>query len=213
MGTPSADDLISTILIDADGVMQRTAVGWEEELAAFLGDRAEPDGEQFLAAIREAEAPTMDGTCDIANNLAVVLRDFDVDTDVEEVLQMWTRIERDLSMTAAVQELRRDKILCCLATNQQSRRAKWMRGHLSYDEVFDRQFYSCELGLAKPDPAYFTTILDQLDVKPSTVLFVDDTAANIEGARSVGLNAELFRRHGGRAALEEILRSYVVLGR
>lgn len=213
MDRPSADDLISTLLIDADGVMQRTAVGWEEELAAFLGDRAEVDGERFLDAIREAEVPTMDGKSDIAEAMARVLRDFDVATDVEEVLEMWTRIERDLSIVSAVSELRRDKVLCCLASNQQSRRARWMRGHLGYDEVFDRQFYSCELGVAKPDPVYFTTILDQLDVKPSTVLFIDDTAVNIEGARSVGLNAELFRRHGGRAALEEILRPYVVLGR
>jgi putative hydrolase of the HAD superfamily len=201
------------MLIDADGVMQRTAVGWEDELAAFLGDRAEADGERFLEAIREAEVPTMNGKTDIADSMAAVLREFDVKTDVEEVLEMWTRIERDLSMVAAVQELRQDKVLCCLATNQQSRRARWMRANLGYEEVFDRQFYSCELGLAKPDPAYFSTILDELDVKASTVLFIDDTEVNVEGARSVGLNAELFRRHGGRAALEEILRSYVVLGR
>jgi putative hydrolase of the HAD superfamily len=213
VNSPRADDLIATLLIDADGVMQRTAVGWEDDLAAFLGDRAEADGERFLAAIRDAEVPTMNGKTDIAESMAGVLREFDVQADVEEVLEMWTRIERDLSMVAAVQELRQDRILCCLATNQQSRRARWMRANLGYEDVFDRQFYSCELGLAKPDPAYFTTILEELDAKASTVLFIDDTEVNVEGARSAGLNAELFRRHGGRAALEEILRSYVVLGR
>ena len=213
MNSSRPADLISTILFDADGVMQRTAVGWEDELAALLGDRSEVDRDRFLDAIRRAEVPTMNGKTDIAEAMAGVLAEFNVPTDVDEVLELWTRIERDLSMVAAVQDLRQDKVLCCLATNQQTRRAKWMRGNLGYEETFDRQFYSCELGLAKPDPDYFTAILEELDVKPSTVLFVDDTAVNIEGATSVGLNAELFRRHGGRAALEEILRSYVVLGR
>ena len=206
-------DLISTILFDADGVMQRTAVGWEDELAALLGDRSEVDRDRFLDAIRAAEVPTMNGKTDIAEAMRGVLEEFDVQTDVDDVLEMWTRIERDLSMVAAVQELRQGDVRCYLATNQQTRRAKWMRGNLGYEETFDRQFYSCELGLAKPDPAYFTAILAELDVEPATVLFVDDTAVNIDGANSVGLHAELFRRHGGRAALEEILRSYVVLGR
>ena len=208
-----SDDLISTILFDADGVMQRTAVGWEDELVALLGDRSEADGERFLAAIREAEVPTMNGKTDIVESMAAVLDDFSVSADASEVLELWTRIERDASMIAAVRDLRGDRVRCCLATNQQVRRARWMRDNLGYEDIFDRQFYSCELGLAKPDPTYFTTILDELDVKASTVLFVDDTQVNVEGARSAGISAELFRRHGGRAALEEILSGYVVLGR
>jgi putative hydrolase of the HAD superfamily len=207
-----SDELISTILFDADGVMQRTAMGWQDELIGFLGDRSDSEGEAFLEAIRRAEEPTMDGRTDIAIPMASVLHEFAVEADVDDVLELWTRIEPHADMIDAVADLRRDRVRCCLTTNQQNRRAAWMRHHLGYDLVFDQQFYSCELGLAKPDPAYFTTILESLDVKPSTVLFVDDTAVNVDGARTTGLNAELFPRHGGRPALAEILRSYVVLG-
>ena len=99
-----------------------------------------------------------------------------------------------------------------LTTNQQSRRARWMRDNLHFDEVFDEQFYSCELGLAKPDPAYFSTIIDRLDLDPATVLFVDDTEVNVVGARQTGIHAELFPRHGGEPALAEILTGYVLVG-
>lgn len=208
-----SDELISTILFDADGVMQRTASGWQDELVGFLGDRAEADGAAFLDATRRAEEPTMDGRSDIGAAMSEVLHEFSVTADVEDVLELWTRIEPHADMIDAVADLRRDRVLCCLTTNQQSRRAKWMRSHLAYDLVFDEQFYSCELGLAKPDPAYFSRVLEALDVKPATVLFVDDTAVNIDGARTTGINAEVFPRHGGRAALEQILGCYVVLGR
>jgi putative hydrolase of the HAD superfamily len=155
----------------------------------------------------------MDGRTDISTAMAVVLRDFSVAADVEDVLELWTRIQPHADMIDAVADLRRNGVRCCLTTNQQTRRAAWMRSHLGYDLVFDEEFYSCELGVAKPDPAYFSTVLEALDVKAATVLFVDDTEANVDAARTVGLNAEVFPRHGGRSALEEILRGYVVLGR
>jgi len=204
---------ITTILFDADGVMQRTETGWQDELVALLGDRAEVEGEHLVAAIQRAEAPTMGGVVDFDESMTKVLEEFSLPADVDDVLDLWTRIIPDPSMLAAVQDLREAGVLCCLATNQQPRRASWMQRHLRYGEAFDRQFYSCELGLAKPDPAYFTTILTEVDRAPAQVLFVDDTPVNITGARSVGLHAHLFPRHAGRPGLEEILRGYAVVGR
>jgi putative hydrolase of the HAD superfamily len=111
-------------------------------------------------------------------------------------------------MLEAVQALRRPGLRLCLATNQQLQRAAWMKANLPYGELFDEQFYSCDLGLAKPDPAYFTAILDRLGATASSVLFVDDTPPNVESAVQLGLHAHLFRRGGGRQVLEEILRQH-----
>ena len=210
MHNPPPTSSISTILFDADGVLQRTAPGWQDELIAMLGPREDLDGPEFAAAVQRAEAPTMDGKTDITDAMVAVLRRYSVSLRVDDILDLWTRITPDQSMLEAVQALRRPGLRLCLATNQQLQRAAWMKANLPYDELFDEQFYSCDLGLAKPDPAYFTTIVDRLGVEASSVLFVDDTAANIEGARSVGLHAYLFRRGGGREVLEEILRRHGV---
>jgi len=67
-----------------------------------------------------------------------------------------------------------------------------MRKVLQYDRHFDEQFYSCELGVAKPDGAYFTAILDRLALSPDRVLFIDDNAKNVEAARAVGLTAWVY---------------------
>jgi hypothetical protein len=46
---------------------------------------------------------------------------------------------------------------------------------------------SAEDGLAKPDPAFFQRCLDRLGVRAEEALFVDDTPANVEAARKLGM--------------------------
>jgi putative hydrolase of the HAD superfamily len=43
--------------------------------------------------------------------------------------------------------------------------------------------------LAKPDPRVFVAALDRLDVPPETVMFFDDSIANVEAARTLGMQA------------------------
>jgi HAD superfamily hydrolase (TIGR01549 family) len=210
--TASATDTVSTILFDADGVLQRTAPGWREELISFLGPRAAADGDAFLYEIFVAEVPTMTGRTDFGEPLAEILHRFGVSASVDEVLAPSTRIIRDAAMLDAVQELRAAGVRCCLATNQQSRRAAFMRANLGYDQTFDEQFYSCDLGLAKPDPDYFTAIVDRLGARAGSILFVDDKEENVAGARAAGLRAEHFTRNSGRPMLELILRRHGLSG-
>ena len=94
---------------------------------------------------------------------------------------------------------------CALATNQQNLRGAYMRGSLGFEEVFDEQFYSWELGLAKPDRATSARSWTGSTPAADHVLFLDDNAANVAGARAAGLQAELFPRDGGLAALTPIL--------
>ena len=48
--------------------------------------------------------------------------------------------------------------------------------------------------MMKPDPAIFHLVLDRYGLKPSASLFVDDSPANVDSARRVGLDAFHFRR-------------------
>lgn len=54
-----------------------------------------------------------------------------------------------------------------------------------------RHFASHEMGLRKPDRAAFEHIAREIGVAPQRILFFDDTAANVEGARAAGLEAVL----------------------
>lgn len=69
---------------------------------------------------------------------------------------------------------------------------------------FEQYFLSYEMDLAKPDPAFFHHILQNLDTAAAECIFIDDRAENVEAALSVGMTAFHFDSVG---QLEEDLRT------
>lgn len=59
-------------------------------------------------------------------------------------------------------------------------------------DAFHFSIFSCEVGLAKPDPAIYWKILDMVGVKPGEAIFVDDNRDNILSANQVGIHGILF---------------------
>ena len=76
-----------------------------------------------------------------------------------------------------------------LGTNQERHPAAHMRSALGYNALFDVCCYSCDLGVAKPDPAFFAAAARRIAARPDRILFIDDGARNVEGARAAGLAA------------------------
>jgi len=54
-------------------------------------------------------------------------------------------------------------------------------------DLFDSRTYSCHLGIMKPDKKMYQHALGQLDLPPEQTVFVDDSAANLEGAAKCGI--------------------------
>jgi putative hydrolase of the HAD superfamily len=60
-------------------------------------------------------------------------------------------------------------------------------GYNEFDELFNKSYFSFAEHLEKPDPRFFELILDHEGLSPEETLFIDDTAANIEVAKSLGI--------------------------
>jgi putative hydrolase of the HAD superfamily len=58
---------------------------------------------------------------------------------------------------------------------------------------FRKVFVSSEMGLRKPERAAFEAIASAIDVPLDRILFFDDTRANVEGARAIGMPAVFVR--------------------
>ena len=71
---------------------------------------------------------------------------------------------------------------------------------------FDRVFCSSFIGITKPDAAVYLHVCEQMGVEPARVMFTDDSAGNVEGARTAGLQAHLFE---SPSATRAILQSHV----
>lgn len=56
----------------------------------------------------------------------------------------------------------------------------------------DRIHATCEFNARKPDPAVYVRLAERYRVPPGAIVFVDDSEANVQGARAAGLQAVLF---------------------
>lgn len=198
-GTP-----VAAVLLDADGVLQRTSEDWYDVLLG-LG------GEGFPEACFEIEKPSLRGEGDFRDHLQAYLDENGLTCAVTDVLSPWLRIELDEGAMDVVAAVRANGTRCYLATNQQAVRAAHMREALGYEESLDGCFYSYELGVAKPDPDYFSRIVATLGLPAGELLFVDDRPDNVAAARSVGLAAEDVPQHDHGATLRRIFTEYGLL--
>ncbi|MFC5847907.1 HAD family hydrolase [Deinococcus petrolearius] len=64
------------------------------------------------------------------------------------------------------------------------------------DDLVDVALATCTLGVHKPEARAFLLAAGALGVAPGEVLFIDDRAENVEGARAVGMRAELIDLRG-----------------
>ncbi len=62
-------------------------------------------------------------------------------------------------------------------------------GYSSFDELFDKAYFSHEIHFRKPNPESFRFVIDEQHILPEETLFIDDLLPNIEGAEKVGLQA------------------------
>ena len=67
-------------------------------------------------------------------------------------------------------------------------------GYNEFDELFNKSYFSFAEHLEKPDPRFFELILDHEGLLPEETLFIDDTAENIETAKSLGIKTYHIRR-------------------
>lgn len=59
-------------------------------------------------------------------------------------------------------------------------------------DAFHFSIFSCEVGLAKPDPAIYHKMLAMVGVEPQEAIFVDDVQENIDAANKVGIHGIRF---------------------
>ena len=196
---------IEAVLFDADGVLQRPSVWWRQAFERLLGTTDEATIDAFVRDFDAAERSTLRVSAGFEGALAAVLERWNCTGRLSEALQILTAIEVYDDVLDAVQSLRLSGLPCHLATNQQAHRARHMSEVMAYRSLFDREFYSCHLGVAKPEVEYFAAILRELNLPGQSVLFLDDREVNVVAAHQAGLRAAVYDGSNGVAALRRIL--------
>lgn len=72
---------------------------------------------------------------------------------------------------------------------------------LDPETTFMDQFISCEMKMLKPSAQIYQEAVRRIGLPAKDVIFLDDNAANVEGARAVGIDARYYRPGSDMAQL------------
>ena len=181
--------LIRAVVFDVDGVLVHP---WRfrDRLREEHGITPEMTAPFFRGPFLECVL----GRADLREVLVPYLESWTWKGSVDALLQLWFTAENapNAAVLTAVRELREKGLRCFAASVQERRRAHYLTHDMGFGVEFDALFFSCDLGVRKPDVAFFEKVGAQIGEAPGQLLFIDDHEANVDGARAAGWVAEQF---------------------
>jgi putative hydrolase of the HAD superfamily len=180
---------MQVLMMDVDGVLvrgrPRDGLHYSTDLQAEAGvSHAELQQEFFKPYWQDI----VTGRDELAPRLAAVLRKIAPRASAQALIDYWfendSRIDQDV--LAAMASFRRRDIRVFLATNQEHLRAAYLMETLGLKSHVDGILYSAELGHRKPNSDFYRLATQRVGAAPEQIVLVDDTLANVEGARKFG---------------------------
>lgn len=68
-------------------------------------------------------------------------------------------------------------------------------GVKNFSDYFERLYYSCRVGMRKPEKEIFEMVLQQNKLKPEESVFIDDSEQHVKAAGECGINAYLLPKN------------------
>ena len=68
-------------------------------------------------------------------------------------------------------------------------------GVKNFNDYFDKVYYSCRMGMRKPDKEIFEFVLKENELLPEETVFIDDSIQHVKGAGECGINAYLLPKN------------------
>lgn len=178
---------ISLVVLDADGVVNE---GKFFSLADFGTSH-----EVLQPFFQKEFADCLIGKADLRERLVPYLNDWNWKGTVDELLQFWFEQGSGVhgAVVGVVKRLKEKGIPVHLATNQERRRAAYMKDIMEYGDLFEQMHVSSHMGVVKPSPEFFEKVFAASGVEhPSQILFWDDMQKNVEAAKQVGFQSHHF---------------------
>jgi putative hydrolase of the HAD superfamily len=189
-------------VFDVDGVVVQ-ANGFRRVLEANYG--ISPDRTRsffagpFLSCIR--------GESDLRVQVLPFLESWGWPGGIDDFIEVWFEADGvvDASVLSFIDELRDRGFRCHVASNQERYRAADLTERLNLRSRFDRLFFSCDLGVLKPELEYFSAIAASLGAEGRDLILIDDLLHNVEGARAAGWSAVLYSGVGSLIEVNKLL--------
>lgn len=117
---------------------------------------------------------------------------------------MWTTL--NTPMLAWQEQLKQQGLLTAILSNMGDSVHDYIQRKFDWLVRFDVLVWSYQLGIAKPDPAIYHYVLNELGLPPEETLFIDDKPINIEAAGRLGMKGVVFTN------VEQLRRDLIAAG-
>ena len=177
--------MIKVVAWDFDGVLNRSwaegADTWARDFQLETGHSLQSYYEHVFA---ESFHRVITGGEDVRDRVTSWIDRVGAPVTADALLAWWFAKDArpDLETMELMAELHSRGIRQVIATNNEPRRTAFIRDVMGFGEQVEAIFASGDIGVMKPDPAYFAHIVDALKVQPADMLLIDDREANVEAA-------------------------------
>jgi 2-haloacid dehalogenase len=119
--------------------------------------------------------------------------------ELSKLIWAWSRRSEemiggvDAGSAEVLRAVRETGLPCYALTNMEAETYPLRLKRFPFLGWFDGTVVSGREGVAKPEPAIFTRLLDRFGLSPNTTLMIDDTNENLETASKLGIQTALFR--------------------
>lgn len=182
---------IETVVFDLGGVL----IDWDPRHLYRKLDKSEEEIEWLLKHVLTSDwNHLMDAGKPFEEGVRELSAQFPEHKDVIEAY--WKRwpemIGGPISATVDLLDIIYDAEIPLYALTNWSGETFGFVSHHDFFKKFKGILVSGEEKLAKPDPAFFELMFERFGFKPDTALFIDDNAANIKTANSLGMHTVHF---------------------
>jgi len=121
------------------------------------------------------------------------------DTEIERLSELDINVWLSMndSMLEVAREVRNAGITTAILSNMPADLMHVIRREADWLGLFDKHFFSCEIGAVKPEPEIYQYVVKSLQVAPDSALLIDDNPENIASARKFGMRALHFESFNG----------------
>jgi len=204
-------DQIRAIAWDFDGVLNRAGVAGKDGLYRWQHRMAEEFGVETAGLARQVfgtdRRAMLTGKEDILDRIEHWVRDYKFEGDADDILELWFDAETDLDddLQRVVSQMDAAGLTQVIATNNEARRARYIMNEAGMQDVVDGVFASGEMGVMKPDAAFFIQIEEALGLDPAEILLIDDLERNTDAADKRGWLTWHYQPGGAMALVQAIM--------
>jgi glucose-1-phosphatase len=179
---------IEIVLFDLGGVLvELTGV---PTMLEWTNDKYD-EGKLWELWLNSPAVRSFETGCSTAEQFADdIIKEMDLPVGQTEFINVFSRWPKGLfpGVSELIEKLRKHFTLACFSNSNELHWPRLMT-EMGLDNMFDFHFASHLMGKLKPDLESFEYVLQNLDRKASSVLFLDDNEINVRSARKAGIEA------------------------